>query len=95
VPAGDILVAAPTAHVAPVLGGEDEDAILTERLAEFEAEIDDLLADPSRAARVLTDALGQPGGGPDDALAVATEVVRHRRDAGALVASAGSGRRRG
>jgi DNA-binding Xre family transcriptional regulator len=52
--AGDILVVAPTAHVAPILGGEDEDEILMERLAEDERDIAAFLANPMLAAQYLT-----------------------------------------
>jgi putative transcriptional regulator len=82
VQASDILAIAPTAHVAPVLGGEDEDAIIEDRLAEAEAEIDALIADPARAAHALaiedttqsSRARSQRGGG--SLLAHLEEVAR-------------------
>jgi putative transcriptional regulator len=52
---GDILISASSSHVAPVLGGEDEDAIIEDRLAEAEAEIDAIIADPSHTAHILID----------------------------------------
>lgn len=54
VEASDILAVAPTAHIAPILGGDNEDAIIAERLAEAESEIATLLADPNLAARALS-----------------------------------------
>ncbi len=51
--ASDILALAPTAHTAPILGGDDEDAIIAERRAEADSELAAILADPERAA-VLT-----------------------------------------
>lgn len=58
--AGDILGVAPTAHVAPILGGKDEDEIIAERRAEAETEIAALIADPSLAARALEGAFALP-----------------------------------
>jgi DNA-binding Xre family transcriptional regulator len=52
--ASDILALAPTAHTAPILGGDDEDAIIAERRAEADSELAAILADPERAAAVLT-----------------------------------------
>ncbi len=51
---GDLLTLAPTAHVAPILGGEDEDEILIERMAEDEEAIAAFIANPSLAAQYLT-----------------------------------------
>ena len=76
--AGDILALAPTAHAAPILGGEDEDAIIMDRLAEAEAELPALLADPALAARALTE--GAPGPWQDDE-AGARSVEPVERDA--------------
>jgi DNA-binding Xre family transcriptional regulator len=50
----DLLVLGPTSHVAPILGGEDEDEILLERLEGLEAEIAALMANPALAAQYLT-----------------------------------------
>ncbi len=55
VQAGDILALAPTAHTSPVLGGDDEDEIIAERLADAEGEIAVLLVDPTLAGRALSD----------------------------------------
>ncbi|CAA9574813.1 MAG: hypothetical protein AVDCRST_MAG18-2419 [uncultured Thermomicrobiales bacterium] len=41
-------------HTAPILGGEDEDAIIAERLAEAEEEVAALIDDPALAALALT-----------------------------------------
>jgi putative transcriptional regulator len=51
---GDLLTLAPTAHVAPILGGDDEDEILAERMAQDEQDIAAFIADPSLAAQYLT-----------------------------------------
>jgi putative transcriptional regulator len=58
----DLLELAESAHVAPMLGGPDEDEIIAERMAEAEAEIDALLADPALAALVLTPPITRGGG---------------------------------
>jgi putative transcriptional regulator len=52
--ASDILALSPTTHAAPILGGEDEDTIIAERRAEAHSELPAILADPARAATVLT-----------------------------------------
>ncbi|MFN8514562.1 MAG: helix-turn-helix transcriptional regulator [Thermomicrobiales bacterium] len=51
---GDLLTLGPTAHVAPILGGEDEDAILIDRMTQDEQDIAALIADPSLALQYLT-----------------------------------------
>lgn len=52
--ASDILALATTTHAAPLLGGEDEDAIIAERRAEADSELAAILAEPAGAATVLT-----------------------------------------
>lgn len=58
--AGDLLALAPTAHAAPILGGDDEDEIIAERRAEADDEIAALIADPALAARALTGEFALP-----------------------------------
>lgn len=67
--ASDILALAPSAHTAPILGGEDEDEIIAERLADAEGELAALLADPALAGRGLladTTAMGLAGTAPSE-----------------------------
>ncbi len=47
----DLLVLSPSAHVVPVLGGEDEDTIIAERLAEVD--LDALIANPGMEPREI------------------------------------------
>ena len=56
----DLLELGPTSHVAPILGGEDEDAILLARLAEEKDEIAALIANPALAHQYLTLEEGKP-----------------------------------
>lgn len=49
----DLLELSPNPHVAPVLGGEDEDTIVAERLAAID--LDALIADPALVGAVAGD----------------------------------------
>lgn len=74
--AGDILAVAPTAHTAPILGGEDEDTIIAERRAEAQEEIAALIADPSRGASTLDGEFALPGEHQDvDAVALTAALL--------------------
>ena len=76
---GDILDLAATSHTAPVLGGEDEEAIIADRLVEAEAGIAALLADPALSGRAISDLV-------DVSIATLAPVRIARLEAGEVVA---------